>query len=48
VALGELSGISDVREVVARSFETEEYEPHHTQDWEDAYHRMIGYMEAQR
>lgn len=48
VALGELSGISDVREVVARSFETEEYEPHHSQGWEDAYHRMIGYMEAQK
>ncbi len=48
VALGELSGIADVRDVVARSFETQEYEPHHTQEWEDAYHRMIGYMEAQR
>ncbi len=47
VALGELSGIADVRDVVARSFETQEYEPHHTQAWEDAYHRMIGYMEAQ-
>jgi rhamnulokinase len=48
IALGELSGISDVREVVARSFDIEEYVPHHTQEWEDAYHRIIGYMEADK
>lgn len=47
VALGELSGIEDVREVVKRSFATDEYEPRSTQGWEDAYNRMIGYMEVQ-
>ena len=45
MAMGEVSGIAEAREVIRHSFDTEEYEPHHTQAWEDAYHRMIGYME---
>lgn len=48
VALGELSGIAEARQVVMRSFATDEYEPHSTQGWEDAYGRMIGYMEEQK
>ena len=40
VALGELGGIDDVREVVRNSVEVEEYEPHRTQEWDDAYGRL--------
>lgn len=40
VALGELGGVDDVREVVRNSVEVEEYEPHHTQEWDDAYGRL--------
>ena len=46
VALGELDGIRDVREVVRASIELKTYEPHRTQAWEDAYGRMLGYMRA--
>lgn len=48
VALGELSGVEDAREVVRRSFETEEYEPHRSSEWEDAYYRLNEYMEVQK
>jgi len=41
VALGELGGIHEVREVVRASFEVETYEPHHNQAWEDAYGRLL-------
>jgi len=47
VALGELSGVADARAVVRASFATEIYEPRHTQAWEDAYARLLGYMERQ-
>lgn len=43
-ALGELSGIGDVRDVVRRSFKPDEYVPHPAQDWQDAYGRLLGYM----
>jgi sugar (pentulose or hexulose) kinase len=44
VALGELGGISDARAVVRASFVTEAYESHRTQQWEDAYARLQGFM----
>ena len=44
VALGELGGISDARAVVRASFVTETYESHCTQAWEDAYHKLLGFM----
>ncbi|MEN6635145.1 MAG: FGGY-family carbohydrate kinase, partial [Clostridiaceae bacterium] len=45
VALGELRDISEARQVVRRSVEPTVYEPKHTQAWEDAYARLLGYME---
>ena len=45
VALGELGGVTDARAVVRRSFATEIYESHSSQAWEDAYYRLLGYME---
>ncbi len=44
VALGELSGIEDVRRVVARSCEIEEYAPHPSQAWDDAYQKLLALM----
>jgi len=45
VALGELKGIDDVRQVVRDSVEVEEYAPHHTDAWEDAYARLMKLAE---
>ncbi len=45
VALGELSGIADVRAVVRASVDVETYAPHRTQAWEDAYARLLKCME---
>ena len=43
VALGELGGLDDVREVVRRSVETETYEPKDTAVWNEAYERVRSY-----
>ncbi len=43
VALGELGGLDDVREVVRRSVETETYEPKNTAAWDEAYGRVQSY-----
>jgi sugar (pentulose or hexulose) kinase len=45
VALGELKDISEARDVVRRSVEPVVYEPKHSQAWEDAYGRLLGFME---
>ena len=45
VALGELRDVGEARAVVRASFETETYEGHRTQQWEDAYGRLLRYME---
>lgn len=42
-ALGELSGIDDIRSVVRNSVAMEFYEPKDHQSWEDAYHRLHQY-----
>ena len=44
VALGELSGIEEVRQVVRNSETVETYMPHHTQAWDDAYGRLISFL----
>lgn len=41
VALKELSGIDDVRAVVRNSIDIEQYSPHHSQAWDDAYHKLF-------
>ena len=45
VALGALKDVTEAREVVRHSVETVVYEPKHTQTWEDAYAKLLGYME---
>ncbi len=44
VALKELSGIEELRQVVRRSFPVETYLPHHTQQWDDAYAKLLELM----
>ena len=41
IALGELSGESDIRRIVRASFAPEEYLPQDTQNWDDAYRRFL-------
>ncbi len=48
VALGELKDLSEVRQVVRASQPVETYEPKHTQEWEDAYGRLLGYQSQTR
>ena len=45
IALGEVKDVMQGREIVRRSIEPRVYEPRHTQAWEDAYGRLLGYME---
>ena len=45
IALGEIKDIEEGRAVVRRSIEPRCYQPNHTQQWEDAYARLLGYME---
>ncbi len=45
VALGELGGLADARAVVRASFAPETYESHINQSWEDAYARLLKYMD---
>ena len=44
VALGELKNVEEARAVVRASFVTETYESHRTQQWEDAYAKLLGWM----
>jgi rhamnulokinase len=48
VALGELSGIEDVRQVVRNSVAVATCEPHRTQAWEDAYGKLLALMKTDR
>lgn len=41
VALGELKDLNEVRQVVRASEPVEVYEPEHSQEWEDAYGRLL-------
>lgn len=48
MAMGDLANIGEMREVVARSFPTQELEPHTAEKamWDDAYALLIKRMEA--
>ena len=48
VALGEISGLHELREVVRASVETEIYDPKDASLWEDAFGRLQGYQEIAR
>lgn len=45
IALGEIKDIEEARYIVRCSVEPAVYEPHHTQAWQDAYERLLRYME---
>lgn len=45
VALGEISGIEDLRQVVSASINTTVFEPRGGQAWQDAYRRLTANME---
>ncbi|OQB23606.1 MAG: Rhamnulokinase [Firmicutes bacterium ADurb.Bin182] len=45
VALGELTGIDEVRQVVRDSVKTETYMPERTGAWEDAYDKLLNLLE---
>ncbi len=45
VALGELKNVQEARAVVRASFTTEVYESQRSQQWEDAFARLLGHME---
>ncbi len=44
VALGELKGIDEVREVVRRSEQPDVYEPQASEEWRDAYGRLLNLL----
>lgn len=45
MALGDISGIDELRDIVRRCEAVECYEPNTTAEWEAAYGRLLGYME---
>ena len=40
MAMKDIDSVASAREVVKRSFEVEEYEPHDAAAWEDAFERF--------
>jgi rhamnulokinase len=40
VSCGDVGSIAQAREVIRRSFDCDLHEPHHTQQWDDAYRRF--------
>ena len=46
-ALGELSGLNDIRQVVRNSFELNSYQPHSSDQWDEAYARFLRLLEIQ-
>lgn len=44
MALGEIADIAQLREIVRASVEVETWEPHHTQEWEQAYEKLCTLM----
>ncbi|MPM90744.1 L-Rhamnulokinase [bioreactor metagenome] len=47
VALGELKDVHEARAIVRASFETEIYESRRTQQWEDAYEKLLRFMKTE-
>jgi rhamnulokinase len=41
IGLGEIKDISEGRSIIANSVEMQTYEPNHTSEWDEAYHRML-------
>ncbi len=45
VAAGDVASIPQAREVIRRSFDVEQYEPHDTPAWNDAYQRFLKILQ---
>jgi rhamnulokinase len=45
IAMGEISSLSEGREIVRNSFEVNTYEPQDTADWDEAYQRYLNLKE---
>jgi rhamnulokinase len=45
IANGDVGSIAEAREVVRRSFAVQEYEPHNTAAWDDAYAKFLKIIE---
>ena len=43
MALGAVKDVEDLRRVVRNSEPVEEFQPHHTEAWDEAYQRMLSY-----
>ena len=43
MALGAVKDLEDLRRVVRNSEPVEEFQPHHTAEWDEAYQRMLSY-----
>ena len=41
VSAGDVASLAEAREVIGRSFEVDEYEPHETAMWDEAYERFL-------
>ena len=41
MALGDLKDLDDLRRVVKNSEAVEQWQPHHTEDWEKAYQKLL-------
>jgi rhamnulokinase len=46
LATGQVASLDEARDVIARSFPTERFEPENTNAWEPAYRRLRDYMET--
>lgn len=44
MALGDIKDLDGLRQVVRNSEAVETWEPHHTQDWENAYKKLLTYL----
>ena len=44
MALGDLAGVDELREVVRNSVEVETYTPNRTPEWERAYEKLLGFI----
>jgi len=44
MALGEIQDLDQLRQVVRNSEAVESYQPNHTQEWEDAYQRLLSLL----
>lgn len=44
MALGDIADLDGLRQVVRNSVEVEIWEPHHTQDWEAAYQKLLSLL----